>query len=243
MKNTIASLTALALLAAPASGKADDVEKFINKLSGKASKFSKKVDKKFGGHDDHRHNDDRLADYNRDRGREPVREVSRDRVSSNPGTQTRSLRMSSAAVPTSLKSSSHVNVRSDRSGRAQVSYEVDPSSKVSRGDILFVKGSTRFADRYSHEIVLDLAEAMTHPSLRHMDFVIEGHASAEGSFEGNMRLSQRRAETIVRELVHHGVSPRRLVAVGYGETEARHSAYSPEYLLAEDRKVVVFRLD
>ncbi len=48
---------------------------------------------------------------------------------------------------------------------------------------------------------------------------IQGHASAEGDDNYNMELSQRRAESVMRYLVNRGISERRLVAIGFGETQ------------------------
>jgi len=49
--------------------------------------------------------------------------------------------------------------------------------------------------------------------------VIEGHTDSDGSALSNLSLSQRRADSVVRELVSLGVSPARLTAKGYGETQ------------------------
>lgn len=123
-----------------------------------------------------------------------------------------------------------------------VSYAVDPGSAISRDDILFRQGSTDFADAYSYDLVIDVAEALNAPSLRNETFVIEGHASAEGDYGQNLLLSQERAERISRELVRHGVSPERLMPVGYGETEAAHPANAAESQRSLDRRVMVFRM-
>ncbi|MDF1813004.1 MAG: OmpA family protein [Verrucomicrobiales bacterium] len=127
-------------------------------------------------------------------------------------------------------------------GAYSVSYEVDPNSAVSRDDILFRQGSTAFADSLSYDLVVDIAEAIQSSSLRGEKFVIEGHASAEGSYDSNLELSQNRAERIARDLVAYGVDPTRLVPVGYGETEAQYPASAAETLRALDRRVTVFRL-
>ena len=123
-----------------------------------------------------------------------------------------------------------------------VSYGVDPESAISRDDILFRQGSTDFADAYSYDLVIDVAEALNAPSLLNETFVIEGHASAEGDYGKNLLLSQERAERISRELVRNGVSPERLMPVGYGETEAAHPASAPESERRLDRRVMVFRM-
>lgn len=123
-----------------------------------------------------------------------------------------------------------------------VSYPVDESSMISSEDILFLQGSTQFADPYSYEVVGVMADAMK-AMPEEERFVIEGHASAEGDYDSNMALSQQRAELIVREIVRQGgVSPYRLLPVGYGESEARHPADAAEYLRSQDRRVVVFRM-
>ncbi|MEN3942145.1 OmpA family protein [Prosthecobacter sp. SYSU 5D2] len=123
-----------------------------------------------------------------------------------------------------------------------VSYSVDPDSAISTDAILFRQGSTDFADAYSYDLVIDMANAMQSPALSNDTFVIEGHASAEGDYGQNLQLSQERAERISRELVHHGVSAERLMPVGYGEAEAAYPADANEGDRRLDRRVVVFRM-
>ncbi|HYF36408.1 MAG TPA: OmpA family protein [Prosthecobacter sp.] len=123
-----------------------------------------------------------------------------------------------------------------------VSYKVDPDSAISTDAILFRQGSTDFADAYSYDLVIDMAEAMKAPALTKETFVIEGHASAEGDYAQNLQLSQERAERISRELVRHGVSAERLMPVGYGEAEAAYPADAAEAERRLDRRVVVFRM-
>lgn len=123
-----------------------------------------------------------------------------------------------------------------------VSYPVDEKSMISSEAILFLQGSTQFSDPYSYDVVAIMADAMKAMPVEER-FVIEGHASAEGSYESNMILSQQRAEFIVREIVRRGgVSPYRLLPVGYGESEARNPAEAADHLRGQDRRVVVFRM-
>jgi outer membrane protein OmpA-like peptidoglycan-associated protein len=131
------------------------------------------------------------------------------------------------------------NYRSENSW--VVSYPVDEKSMISSEAILFLQGTTQFADPYSYEIIGVMADAMK-AMPEDERFVIEGHASAEGSYDSNMALSQLRAEHIVREIVRRGVSPYRLLPVGYGESEARRAADAAESLRSQDRRVVVFRM-
>ncbi|MBP6603187.1 MAG: OmpA family protein [Verrucomicrobiales bacterium] len=125
----------------------------------------------------------------------------------------------------------------------QVNYTVDPESKVARDNILFRKGSADFADDASVEVVVTLAEALKNPELAGLQYVIEGHASAEGDASSNQSLSQERAEQIVAVLTSLGVSHDRLLPVGFGETQARFADHSPEALLKQDRRVLIYRLD
>jgi OOP family OmpA-OmpF porin len=56
---------------------------------------------------------------------------------------------------------------------------------------------------------------------RHADLVVEvaGHTDSRGTDAYNQRLSERRAASVVKYLVAHGISAERLTAKGYGESE------------------------
>lgn len=125
----------------------------------------------------------------------------------------------------------------------EISYKVDPESKVSKDNILFRKGSTQFADEASFQVVQQLAQALKDPSLAGLQFVIEGHASAEGSAYSNQILSQQRSEYIVSVLSSLGVDAKRLLPIGFGETQAQFPDYSEQFLLKQDRRVVIYRLN
>lgn len=67
---------------------------------------------------------------------------------------------------------------------------------------------------------------------------VEGHTDWRGPAEYNLRLSQRRAESVVRYLVAEGgVSKLRLVAEGYGETQPLIPDATTEEDLARNRRV------
>lgn len=125
----------------------------------------------------------------------------------------------------------------------EVKYTVDPQSKVTRDNILFKKGKTDFADQGSFDVIVQLATALKDPSLSGLKYVVEGHASAEGSAYANQNLSQRRAEYIVQVMGSLGVSPHRLLPIGFGESQARFPDYSQEMMLRQDRRVVIYRLE
>jgi outer membrane protein OmpA-like peptidoglycan-associated protein len=68
-------------------------------------------------------------------------------------------------------------------------------------------------------ILLNLVKAINSQSLISYGFLIEGHADATGSPEYNLRLSRRRAETVLIFLSQNGVDRKRLKATGKGSTE------------------------
>ncbi len=70
------------------------------------------------------------------------------------------------------------------------------------------------SDSLLHEIAKVIKE---NPQIKKIR--IEGHASAEGNDDYNMRLSKKRAESVRKWLIKHGEIPAdMLVAEGYGET-------------------------
>ena len=160
--------------------------------------------------------------------------------------ETRSLTM--RGVPKAVSAAAEedkVDIKPAAAGgdEVELSYKVDPESKVARDNILFRKGSAEFADDASVEVVVTLAEALKHPDLKGLQFVIEGHASTEGDANANQSLSQLRAEQIVSVLTSLGVADHCLIPVGFGETQARFPETSPDALLKQDRRVLIFRLD
>ena len=50
---------------------------------------------------------------------------------------------------------------------------------------------------------------------------LSAHTDYRGSAEYNQRLSQRRAETVVRYLIDHGIAADRLTPKGYGEDQSK----------------------
>ena len=62
-----------------------------------------------------------------------------------------------------------------------------------------------------------VAAALNDPQLAAARVTLEGHTDATGSEEYNLRLSQRRAESVVAYLVRRGVAGERLRAADFGE--------------------------
>lgn len=76
----------------------------------------------------------------------------------------------------------------------------------------------------------------THP-LTEFRFAVEGHADPRGAPEYNVRLSEARAESVLRYLVaQHGIGEHRLRAVGKGSTEPLNKAVESA---PENRRVTV----
>jgi outer membrane protein OmpA-like peptidoglycan-associated protein len=82
-------------------------------------------------------------------------------------------------------------------------------------EIRFRSGSAHLQS--SSFAVLDSLAVLLH---RHPDVVVEiaGHTDNVGSWDFNLRLSQKRAEAVREYLIFKGIDPNRLRAVGYGES-------------------------
>ena len=48
---------------------------------------------------------------------------------------------------------------------------------------------------------------------------IEGHTDSVGTDAANLRLSQKRADAVMAQLIKRGIDPGRMEAVGFGETK------------------------
>ncbi len=48
---------------------------------------------------------------------------------------------------------------------------------------------------------------------------IEGHTDSVGNDTANLKLSQKRADSVMAQLIKLGIDPGRLEAVGFGETK------------------------
>jgi outer membrane protein OmpA-like peptidoglycan-associated protein len=85
-----------------------------------------------------------------------------------------------------------------------------------RRQVSFATGSDEILPN-SEPLLLEIADAL----LRNRDVElveIQGHTDNRGDTNVNMRLSQRRAASVQRWLVEHGVEEGRLTAKGYGPT-------------------------
>ena len=89
----------------------------------------------------------------------------------------------------------------------------------------------------SYAVLDNVAEVLNaHPEIPIVR--VEGHTDSTGSAPYNMRLSQRRAESVVRYLVDKGaVDENRLIAEGFGETRPIVPDATTKQQLARNRRV------
>lgn len=69
--------------------------------------------------------------------------------------------------------------------------------------------------------------------------VIAGFTDRTGTIEGNLKLSQERANTIRNYLVEGSVEASRISAIGYGDQYAKHAADAPDIDRALDRRIAL----
>jgi OOP family OmpA-OmpF porin len=82
-----------------------------------------------------------------------------------------------------------------------------------------------------------VAAALKNDRLKDFSFDVEGHADPRGTSEGNLTLSQQRADSVRAYLVQvHGLPPSRLRAVGKGDAELLNTR---DVAAAENRRVTI----
>lgn len=86
----------------------------------------------------------------------------------------------------------------------------------------------------SKPLLDNLAAAMKTERLISISFNVEGHTDAKGTSDYNLRLSARRAESVVSYIAQKGVAKARLTPVGKGATDLLN-ADNPE--ANENRRV------
>ncbi len=97
--------------------------------------------------------------------------------------------------------------------------ELEPitvGAKVALRNIFFEFGSAELKEESYTELQKAIEFLNKYP---YVVVELAGHTDSVGSEEYNLKLSQRRAEAVKNYLVQHGISPDRLVAKGYGESQ------------------------
>ena len=96
-----------------------------------------------------------------------------------------------------------------------INFEFDSAALTSDGKVL----------------VGNLGRALKDPRLAGQNFIIEGHTDGKGSDKYNMALSEKRAETVKKELIaQHGADASRLEAIGFGKTQLLDKANAESWV-------------
>ena len=96
-----------------------------------------------------------------------------------------------------------------------INFEFDSAALTSDGKVL----------------VGNLGRALKDPRLAGQKFIIEGHTDGKGSDAYNKALSERRAETVKKELIaQHGADASRVEAIGYGKTQLLDKANAESWV-------------
>lgn len=107
---------------------------------------------------------------------------------------------------------------SDEPRRAPTHAEREEAQEdlVEIPNITFVTDSARLT-KDGRRVVREAAEVLEeHPEV---EVRVEGHTDSRGSEAHNRRLSERRADEVVDQLVEHGVDSDRLTSKGFGEED------------------------
>jgi len=94
--------------------------------------------------------------------------------------------------------------------------QIEKGKTIILKGVNFASGSARLNPESFHildDVVKTLSE---HPNI---EIEIRGYTDNTGNFASNQRLSERRAYAVRKYLIEHGIDPRRLRAVGYGELD------------------------
>ena len=113
--------------------------------------------------------------------------------------------------------------------------EAEPMPSVDL-EVLFEYNSARIAPA-ALPTLTTLGRALADARLAQDSFLIAGHTDAKGGAAFNLRLSQRRAESVRKFLVDtSGIDARRLVAKGFGQQRLKDAA---DPLAAVNRRVQI----
>jgi len=107
-------------------------------------------------------------------------------------------------------------------------------------DINFDYRSAKIS-RSAAAAVNTLGKALSNADLKGRTFVLAGHTDGKGSVPYNQELSEKRVDTVKRYLVDHfKLSPKDIVAVGYGKTKLKNEndPFGPE-----NRRVQVVNME
>ncbi len=84
--------------------------------------------------------------------------------------------------------------------------------------IKFATGSHKIVGKESEQILDEVAQALK-DNAQIKKIRIEGHTDSQGNDASNLKLSDRRANSVMSALIKRNVDPARMEAVGFGETK------------------------
>ena len=89
-------------------------------------------------------------------------------------------------------------------------------TKIELKQTVFFETNRAVIRRISHALLDEVAQALKdNPTIK---VEIQGHTDSQGSDRSNLKLSQRRADSVRRYLIKKDVTSDRMVAKGYGES-------------------------
>jgi outer membrane protein OmpA-like peptidoglycan-associated protein len=169
--------------------------------------------------------------------------MTREEQSREEADQAKALAESSALAASLAKKEANLASEQAQSLRRQLENlqlrQTESGVVVTLGDVLFETGQ---ADLKSDAVsslseVVDLLQSEPEKKIR-----IEGHTDAVGEASTNLRLSQQRADSVLRTLVDLGVDSTRVTTVGMGEDFPIATNETPEGR-SKNRRVDVILLD
>ena len=75
----------------------------------------------------------------------------------------------------------------------------------------------------------------------HLKFVLEGYCDKRGTVEYNLALGERRANSVKKYLVNHGINPDRLIVISFGKERPAVVGDTEEAYRQNRRVVTVIR--
>ncbi|MGB5694408.1 MAG: OmpA family protein [Polyangiales bacterium] len=125
----------------------------------------------------------------------------------------------------------------ENQGCPEEQHVVIEESRLEILDKIYFNVDSATIQKRSYPVLDNVAEVLdAHPEISLVR--VEGHTDSTGSDGYNLRLSQRRAASVVRYLVERGgVSKDRLVAEGFGETRPLVPDAKTKAQLAQNRRV------
>lgn len=97
--------------------------------------------------------------------------------------------------------------------REEIQQEIKKLLKTQKVHFLYARD---ILTKESQKLVDDIITLLKENS--HISLEIAGHTDSDGTRKNNLALSQKRAESIKKYMVRHGISADRLEAKGYGES-------------------------